>query len=152
MIVQWLSDYWSSSADSRHERACWGGLQGIFIIHVFKAWNKKKRLWVLTIVSGYWQCVPKYLNKIEVSSSSTLCNIEVLGQVQRMTCWSVGLISNWKDYYYTLSHRENDRDITEHAKGCTLQDASLMHQSQDSFLNVYEKTHLFTCAVMTGIQ
>ena len=28
--------------------------------------------------------------------------------------------------YYTLSHPENDCDVTEHAQGYTLQDASFM--------------------------
>ena len=37
---------------------------------------------------------------------------------------------------YTLSHHKNDHDVFEHANGCTLQDASFMHQSGDSFLNV----------------
>ena len=44
-----------------------------------------------------------------------------------------------KDTYmnkYTLSHLENDRDVTERAKGYTLLDASFMRQSWDSFLNV----------------
>ena len=31
-----------------------------------------------------------------------------------------------KLYYYTLSHPENDHDVTEHAKLYTLQDASFM--------------------------
>ena len=37
---------------------------------------------------------------------------------------------------YTLSHPENDRDVTEHAQGYTLQDASFMRQSRCSFLIV----------------
>ena len=36
---------------------------------------------------------------------------------------------------YTLSHPENDRDVTERVKGYTLQDASFMRQSRNSFLN-----------------
>ena len=39
---------------------------------------------------------------------------------------------------YTLSHPENDRDVTGRAKGNTLLDASFMHQSQNSFLNVWD--------------
>ena len=39
---------------------------------------------------------------------------------------------------YTLSHPENDRDVTESAQGYTLQDASFMRQSRCSFLNVWE--------------
>ena len=30
---------------------------------------------------------------------------------------------------YTLSHPENDRDVTERAQGYMLQDASFMHQA-----------------------
>ena len=37
---------------------------------------------------------------------------------------------------YTLSHTENDSDVTERAKGYTVQDASFMRQSQNSFLNI----------------
>ena len=36
---------------------------------------------------------------------------------------------------YTLSHPENDRDVTERAQRYTLQEASLMRQSPCSFLN-----------------
>ena len=36
---------------------------------------------------------------------------------------------------YTLSHPENDRDVTERAQGYTQQDASFMRQSRCSFLN-----------------
>ena len=37
---------------------------------------------------------------------------------------------------YTLSHPENDRDVTERVQGYTLQNASfIMHQSRCSFLN-----------------
>ena len=38
--------------------------------------------------------------------------------------------------HYTLSHSENDLDVTERAKGYTLQDAFFIGKSQDSFLNV----------------
>ena len=38
-------------------------------------------------------------------------------------------------HVYTLSHPENDRDITERAQGYTLQGASFMRQSRCSFLN-----------------
>ena len=38
--------------------------------------------------------------------------------------------------YYTLSHPKNSCDVTERAQGYTLQDASFMHQSWWSFLNV----------------
>ena len=41
---------------------------------------------------------------------------------------------------YTLSHPENDRDVTERAQGYTLQDASCMRPSRCSFLNVWEIT------------
>ena len=37
---------------------------------------------------------------------------------------------------YTLSHPENVRDVAERAQGYTLQDASFMHQSRCSLLNV----------------
>ena len=36
---------------------------------------------------------------------------------------------------YTLSHPENDRDVTERAQRYTLQDASCMRHSRCSFLN-----------------
>ena len=36
---------------------------------------------------------------------------------------------------YTLSHPENDRDVTERIQEYTLQDASFMRQSRCSFLN-----------------
>ena len=36
-------------------------------------------------------------------------------------------------FNYTLSHPENDSDVTERAPGYTLQDASFMRQSQDLF-------------------
>ena len=36
---------------------------------------------------------------------------------------------------YTLSHPENDRDVTERVQEYTLQDASFMRQSRCSFLN-----------------
>ena len=36
---------------------------------------------------------------------------------------------------YTLSHPENDRDVTERAQGYTVQDASFMRQSRCSCLN-----------------
>ena len=36
---------------------------------------------------------------------------------------------------------ENDRDVTEHAKGYTLQDASFMRQLRDSFWTC-EKTYM----------
>ena len=36
---------------------------------------------------------------------------------------------------YTLSHPENDCDVTERVQEYTLQDASFMHQSWCSFLN-----------------
>ena len=35
---------------------------------------------------------------------------------------------------YTLSHPENDRDVTDRVQEYTLQDASFMHQSRGSFL------------------
>ena len=37
--------------------------------------------------------------------------------------------------HYTLSHPENNRDVTERAQGYTQQDASFMRQSRCSFLN-----------------
>ena len=37
---------------------------------------------------------------------------------------------------YTMSHSENDSDVTERAQGYTLQDASFMRQSRCSFLNM----------------
>ena len=39
---------------------------------------------------------------------------------------------------YTLSHPENDRDVTERAQIYMLQDASLVHQSRWSFLNTWK--------------
>ena len=46
---------------------------------------------------------------------------------------------------YTLSHPEDDCDVTERAKGYTLQDA----QSRDSFLNMWENKHVMR--VIIGI-
>ena len=43
--------------------------------------------------------------------------------------------------YYILSHPENNHDITERAKGYTLQDTSFMRQSRDYFLT-REKTQV----------
>ena len=40
---------------------------------------------------------------------------------------------------YTSSHPENDRDVTEHAKGYTLQDESFMRESQESFFECLRK-------------
>ena len=47
---------------------------------------------------------------------------------------------------YTLSHPENNHDITEHAQEYTLQEASFMCQSRCSFLNVWENTQV-ACAM-----
>ena len=33
-------------------------------------------------------------------------------------------------FSYTLSHPENDRDVTERVQGYTVQEASFMHQSR----------------------
>ena len=44
--------------------------------------------------------------------------------------------------FYTLSHPENDVDVTEPVQECMLQDASLMRQSQCSFLNAWENTQV----------
>ena len=43
---------------------------------------------------------------------------------------------------YTLSHPENDRDVTERAQGYTRQDASFMCQSRCAFLIVWENTQV----------
>ena len=43
---------------------------------------------------------------------------------------------------YTLSHPENDREVTERAQGYTMQDASFMRQSRCSFLNAFENTQV----------
>ena len=43
---------------------------------------------------------------------------------------------------YTLSHPENDCDVTERDQGHTLQDASFMRQSQCSFLNMWRNTQV----------
>ena len=43
-------------------------------------------------------------------------------------------------YSYTLSHHENDRDVTESAQGYTLQDASFMLNPGVPFWT-REKTH-----------
>ena len=37
--------------------------------------------------------------------------------------------------FYTLSHLENGRDVTQRAEWLTLQNASFVRQSRDSFLN-----------------
>ena len=37
--------------------------------------------------------------------------------------------------HYIMSHPENDRDVTDRAKGYTLQDASFVRQSRDSLFN-----------------
>ena len=44
--------------------------------------------------------------------------------------------------HYTLSHPENNRDVTERAHGYTLQDTSFMRQSRCSFLNSWENTQV----------
>ena len=50
------------------------------------------------------------------------------------------------DAVYTLSHPENDRDVTEHVQQYTLQDASLMRQTHISVsFWTCEKTHT-SCA------
>ena len=41
-----------------------------------------------------------------------------------------------KHHHYTLSHPENDREVTDRVREYTLQDASFMRQSRCSFLNV----------------
>ena len=43
---------------------------------------------------------------------------------------------------YTLSHPENDRDVTERVQEYTLQYASFMRQSRCSFLNALESTQV----------
>ena len=43
-----------------------------------------------------------------------------------------------KSGLYTLSHLENDRDVTQRVEGYTLQNASFVRQSRDSFLNAWE--------------
>ena len=43
---------------------------------------------------------------------------------------------------YTLSHPENDHDVTERVQEYTLQDASFMRQYRCSFLNVWENTQV----------
>ena len=43
---------------------------------------------------------------------------------------------------YTLSHPENDRDVTERAQVYTLQDTSFIRQSRCSFLNAWENTQV----------
>ena len=53
------------------------------------------------------------------------------------------------NYYYTLSHPENDSDVTERAQGYTLQDASFMRQSQCFFMNMWENTQV--ACVMTSV-
>ena len=42
--------------------------------------------------------------------------------------------------HYTLSHPENDRDVTDRVQEYTLQDASCLRQSRCSFLNAWENT------------
>ena len=57
--------------------------------------------------------------------------------------------------YYTLSHPENERDVTERTQEYTLQYASLLRQSRCSFLNAWEKTHRLRTrwqACSTGIR
>ena len=44
-------------------------------------------------------------------------------------------------FSYTLSHPKNDCDVTGHANGNTLQNASFVHQYRNSFLNVWV-THM----------
>ena len=44
--------------------------------------------------------------------------------------------------HYTLSHSENDHDVTGCPEGNTLQDASCRRQSQDSLLNAWDNTHM----------
>ena len=62
--------------------------------------------------------------------------------------------STKNNYVYTLSHPENDRDVTESAQGYTLQDASFVRQSQCSFLNVWENTQVALAwqASLSGIR
>ena len=52
--------------------------------------------------------------------------------------------------YYTLSHPENDCDVTERAQGYTLQDASFMRQSRCSFLNAWENTQVARAMTSKG--
>ena len=59
----------------------------------------------------------------------------------RCVCFSKDLYSS--EDVYTLSHHENDRDVTERAQGYTLQDASFMRQSRCSFLNARAMTSVF---------
>ena len=51
-------------------------------------------------------------------------------------------LKSQKGINYTLSHPENERDVTERAQGYMLQDASFMRQSRCSFLNVSENTQV----------
>ena len=55
---------------------------------------------------------------------------------------SLGKLTFLTPYCYTLSHPENDCDVTERAQGYTLQDASFMRQSRCSFLNAWENTQV----------
>ena len=50
--------------------------------------------------------------------------------------------NNSLHFLYTLSHPENDRDVTKRTQGYTLKDASFMRQSRCSFLNVCENTQV----------
>ena len=54
-------------------------------------------------------------------------------------CFSCGLTTAHNRDDYTLSHPENDRDVTQRAQGYTLQDASCMRQS---FLNAGDNTQV----------
>ena len=68
------------------------------------------------------------------------------GCSQWMHLWTgnLGLIMNFHQAFtnYTLSHPENDRDITDRVQEYTLQDASFMRQSRCSFLNAWENTQV----------
>ena len=63
--------------------------------------------------------------------------------MKTIICLSVRMKKSHKipSILYTLSHPENDRDITDRVQEYTLQDASFMRQSRYSFMNTWEKNH-----------
>ena len=91
--------------------------------------QKNNNTWALdltkTINTAIYQEV--VLRKQNATSFSFFCHA--------MKKW-LGLVWWTFNSNYTLSHPENDRDVTEHAQGYT------MRQSRCSFLNAWEDTQV----------
>ena len=68
--------------------------------------------------------------KLFMCDTTLFCNLPTLLPMITFYDSKISIYLN-----YTLSHPENDRDVTDCVQEYTLQDASIMRQSLCSFLN-----------------